>query len=53
LGELHQAYQQDFVKYKPIQDDLMKLYQIKSVVDTVHRRQEQMQTKRWDRDMER
>lgn len=51
--ELQQAYQQDYAKYKPIREDLMKLYQVKSVVDTARRQQEQTQTKRQDRDMER
>lgn len=49
--ELQQAYQQDYAKYKPIREDLMKLYQVKSTVDTARRRQEQ--TQRRDRDMER
>ena len=51
--ELQQAYQQDYAKYKPIREDLMKLYQVKSVVDTARRQQEQTQTKRRDRDMDR
>ena len=51
--ELQQAYQQDYAKYKPIREDLMKLYQVKSTVDTARRRQEQAHTQRRDRDMER
>ena len=51
--ELQQAYQQDYAKYKPIREDLMKLYQVKSTVDTARRQQEQTQTKRRDRDMDR
>lgn len=38
---------------KPIREDLMKLYQVKSTVDSARRRQEQTQTKRQERDMER
>ena len=52
-GKLQQAYQEDYAKYKPIRDDLMKLYQVKSTVDTARRRQEQAHTQRRDRDMER
>ena len=33
-GKLQKAYQEDYAKYKPIRDDLMKLYQVKSSVDT-------------------
>jgi len=51
--ELQQAYQQDYAKYKPIREDLMKLYQVKSTGDTARRQQEQTQTKRRDRDMDR
>ena len=50
-GKLQQEYQRDYAEYKPIRDDLMKLYQVKSVVDTARRRQEQTQHR--DRDMER
>ena len=52
-GKLQQVYQEDYAKYKPIRDDLMKLYQVKSTVDTARRRQEQAHTQRRDRDMER
>ena len=52
-GKLQQEYQRDYAEYKPIRDDLMKLYRVKSVIDTARRRQEQTQTKRRDRDMER
>ena len=52
-GKLQQEYQAEYAKYTPIRDDLMKLYRVKSVVDTARRRQEQTQTKRRDRDMER
>ncbi len=52
-GNLQQAYQEDYAKYKPIREDLMKLYQVKSTVDTARRRQEQTHTQRRDRDMER
>ena len=52
-GKLQQAYQEDYAKYKPIRDDLMKLYQVKSTVDTARRQQEQAHTQRRDRDMER
>lgn len=38
---------------KPIREDLMKLYQAKSAVDTARRQQEQTHTQRRDRDMER
>ena len=31
---LQQEYQEEYAKYTPIRDDLMKLYQVKSVVDT-------------------
>lgn len=51
--ELKQAYQKEYAKYKPIREDLMKLYQVKSTVDTARRQQEQTQTKRRDRGMER
>ena len=51
--ELQQAYQQDYAKYKPIREDLMKLYQVKSAVDTARRQQEQTHTQRRDRDIER
>lgn len=50
-GKLQQAYQEEYAKYKPIREDLMKLYQVKSVVDSASRQQEQMQHR--DRDMER
>ena len=52
-GKLQQAYQEEYAKYKPIREDLMKLYQVKSVVDSASRQQEQTQTKRRDRDMDR
>ena len=52
-GKLQQAYQEDYAKYKPIRDDLMKLYQVKSTVDTARRQQEQAHTQRRDRGMER
>ncbi len=52
-GKLQQAYQEEYAKYKPIREDLMKLYQVKSVVDSASRQQEQTQAKRRDRDMER
>lgn len=41
----------DYAKHKPIQDNLMKLYRVKSVVDSARRQQEQTQHR--DRDMER
>ena len=44
--ELQQAYQQDYAKYKPIREDLMKLYQAKSAVDIARRQQEQAHTHR-------
>ena len=50
-GKLQQAYQEEYAKYKPIREDLMKLYQVKSVVDSASRQQEQTQHR--DRDMER
>lgn len=37
-----------YVKYKPNQDDLGKLLQMKSTVEIVRRRQEQTYTKRWN-----
>ena len=52
-GQLQQAYQEEYAAYKPIREDLMKLYQVKSVVDSASRQQEQTQAKRRDRDMER
>ena len=52
-GKLQQAYQKEYAAYKPIREDLMKLYQVKSAVDTAHRQQEQTHTQRRDRDMER
>ena len=52
-GKLQQAYQEDYDKYKPIRDDLMKLYRVKSTVDAARRRQEQAHAQRRDRDMER
>ena len=52
-GKLQQAYQEDYAKYRPIREDLMKLYQVKSTVDAARRRQEQAHTLRRDRDMER
>ena len=39
-GKLQQEYQAEYAKYTPIRDDLMKLYRVKSVVDTARRRQE-------------
>ena len=50
-GKLQQEYQEEYAAYKPIREDLMKLYQVKSTVDTARRQQEQ--TQRRDRDMER
>lgn len=50
-GKLQQAYQEAYAKYTPIREDLMKLYQVKSVVDSASRQQEQTQHR--DRDMER
>lgn len=50
-GKLQQAYQEDYAKHKLIRDDLMKLYRVKSVVDTARRQQEQTQYQ--DRDVER
>ena len=50
-GKLQQAYQEEYAAYKPIRKDLMKLYQVKSTVDTARRQQEQTQHR--DRDMER
>ena len=50
-GQLQQAYQEEYAAYKPIREDLMKLYQVKSTMDTARRQQEQ--TQYWDRDMER
>ena len=41
----------EYAAYKPIREDLMKLYQVKSTVDTARRQQEQTQHR--DRDMER
>ena len=52
-GKLQQKYQEEYTAYKPIREDLMKLYQVKSVVDSASRQQEQTQANRWDRDMER
>ena len=52
-GKLQQAYQEDYAKYRPIREDLMKLYQVKSTVDAARRRQEQAHAQRRDRDMER
>ena len=52
-GKLQQAYQEEYAAYKPIREDLMKLYQVKSVVDSASRQQEQTHTQRRDRDMER
>ena len=49
-GQLQQAYQEEYAAYKPIREDLMKLYQVKSTVDTARRQQEQTQHR--DRDME-
>ena len=50
-GQPQQAYQEECAAYKPIREDLMKLYQVKSTVDTARRQQEQTQHR--DRDMER
>jgi predicted patatin/cPLA2 family phospholipase len=52
-GKLQQAYQEEYAKYKPIREDLMKLYQAKSAVDIARPQQEQTHTQRRDRDMER
>ena len=52
-GKLQQAYQEEYAAYKPIREDLMKLYQVKSTVDTARRQQEQAHTQRRDRGMER
>ena len=52
-GKLQQKYQEEYTAYKPIREDLMKLYQVKSVVDSASRQQEQTQAKRRDRDLER
>ena len=52
-GKLQQAYQEAYAKYTPIREDLMKLYQVKSVVDSASRQQEQAHTQRRDRDMDR
>ena len=51
--ELQQAYQEEYAAYRPIREDLMKLYQVKSVVDSASRQQEQTHTQRRDRDMKR
>ena len=50
-GQLQQTYQEEYAAYKPIREDLMKLYQVKSTVDTARRQQDQTQHR--DRDMER
>ena len=52
-GKLQQAYQEAYAKYTPIREDLMKLYQVKSVVDSASRQQEQAHTQRRDRGVER
>lgn len=37
-----------YVKYKPNQDDLRKLLQMKFTVETTQRRQKQTYTRHWD-----
>ncbi len=46
LDTLKQKYQTEYRRYKPIQDDLWKLQQVKRCADTVLCQQEQTQQKR-------
>ena len=46
LAMLQQKYQAEYKRYKPIQDDLWKLQQVKRCADTALRQQEQTQQKR-------
>jgi len=50
LDALKQKYQTEYKRYKPIQDDLWKLQQVKRNADTALRQQDQTRQKR--RDME-
>jgi len=50
LDALKQKYQTEYKRYKPIQDDLWKLQQVKRCADTALHQQEQTRQKR--RDME-
>ena len=43
---LYQEYQAEYEQYKPIQDDLWKLQQVKRNTDTAIRQQEQTRQKR-------
>lgn len=46
LASLKQKYRAEYERYKPMNDDLMKLLQVKNCVDTVLRQQELIQEKR-------
>lgn len=48
LGQLHQEYQALAVEYKTLWDDMKKLLQVKSCVDTARRQQERTQVRRQD-----
>ena len=46
LAEIQQKYPAEYERYKPLRDDLKKLRQVKSCVDTAMRQQEQTRQKR-------
>ena len=46
LAEIQRNYPAEYERYKPLRDDLKKLRQVKSCVDTALRQQEQTQQKR-------
>ena len=46
LSEVQRNYPAEYERYKPLRDDLKKLRQVKSCVDTALRQQEQTQQKR-------
>ena len=48
LNQLQREYQALSAEYKPLWDDLVKLLQVKSCVDTARRQQERTQARRED-----
>ena len=46
LAEIQRKYPAEYERYKPLRDDLKKLRQVKSCVDTALRQQEQIRQKR-------
>ncbi len=46
LAEIQRKYPAEYERYKPLRDDLTKLLQVKSCVDTALRQQEQTRQKR-------